>query len=127
MARVHSGAVIVTVVTALALAYVAHRRERDWDVMVRPLTTFVWVAIAQGAVGYTQYFNNVPAGLVAVHIVGAVAVWVSAIQLTLATRASLVETGEVRGVELTLLGVDHLDQDPVEPQRVPEVRQVLEP
>jgi heme a synthase len=127
VARVHSGAVILTVTAALVLAAVAHRDGRDWDVVTRPLTTFVWIAIAQGAVGYTQYFNDVPAGLVAVHVVGAVAVWVSALQLTLATRASLVEAGEVGRGELTLLRVDHLHQDPVEAQRVPEVGQVLEP
>ena len=126
VARVHSGAVILTVITALVLAYMARRRDRDWDVMVRPLTTFIWVAIAQGAVGYTQYFNNVPAGLVAVHVVGAVAVWVTALQLTLATRASVVQTRPEAGrSDLALLGVDHLDQDPVEPQRVPEVGEVL--
>jgi cytochrome c oxidase assembly protein subunit 15 len=128
VARVHSGAVILTVVAALVLAAAARRDRRDWDVMTRPLTAFVWIAIAQGAVGYTQYFNDVPAGLVAVHVVGAVAVWVSAVWLTLATRTSLVQGGGEGGrVELTLLGVDHLDQDPVEPQRVPEVGQVLEP
>jgi cytochrome c oxidase assembly protein subunit 15 len=127
VARGHSGAVILTVIVALGLAYQARRDERDWDVIVRPLTTFIWVAIAQGAVGYTQYFNDVPAGLVAVHVVGAVAVWVSALRLTLATRASLVQAGGERGGrELTLLGVDHLDQDPVEPERVPEVGQILQ-
>jgi heme a synthase len=128
VARIHSGAVILTVIVALVLAYKARQGERDWDVMVRPLTTFVWVAIAQGAVGYTQYFNNVPAGLVAVHVVGAVAVWVSAVHLTLATRASLVQARrEAGGGDLALLGVDHLDQDPVEPQRVPEVGEILQP
>jgi cytochrome c oxidase assembly protein subunit 15 len=128
VARIHSGVVILTVAAALALAYIAYRHPRDWNVMTRPLTAFVWLAIAQGAVGYTQYFNDVPAGLVAVHVVGAVAVWVSAVQLTLATRSSLVQAGRESGRgELTLLGVDHLDQDPIEPQRVPEVGQVLEP
>jgi cytochrome c oxidase assembly protein subunit 15 len=126
VARVHSGAVIFTVIAALVLAYTARRHARDWDVMLRPLTTFIWVAIAQGAVGYTQYFNNVPAGLVAVHVVGAVAVWVTALELTLATRASVVEARRETGrSDLALLGVDHLDQDAVEPQRVPEVGEVL--
>jgi len=126
VARVHSGAVILTVIVALALAYQARRADRDWDVMVRPLTLFIWIAIAQGAVGYTQYFNNVPAGLVAVHVVGAVAVWAAVLHLALATRASLVQGGHRGRVDLALLGVDHLDQDPVEPERVPEVGEILQ-
>ena len=61
------------------MAYCAHVRHRDWAAVSQPLTTFIWVAIGQGVVGYTQYFNDVPVGLVAVHIVGAVSVWVAAL------------------------------------------------
>src|SRR5215207_5817401 len=129
VARIHSIAVIVTVVIALAVAYCAHVRHRDWSAMRQPLTTFIWVAFARGMVGYTQYFNDVPVGLVAIHIVGAVALWVAALQLGLATRAaaSVVDDGGDHRRDVALLGVDHLHQDPVEANRILQVRQVLEP
>ena len=88
------------------------------------------VAILQGVVGYTQYFNDVPVGLVAVHIVGAVSVWVAVLQLLLATRAprSLLDDGRTEGRRhVALLGVDHLHEDAVEADRLLQIRQVLEP
>jgi cytochrome c oxidase assembly protein subunit 15 len=131
VARVHSVTVILTVITALVVAYCAHVRRRDWSAVSQPLTTFIWVAVGQGVVGYTQYFNHVPVGLVAIHVVGAVAVWVAALQLTLATRVALVASVDDRSGRrrrhVALLGIDHLHQDPVEADRVLEIGQVLEP
>jgi heme a synthase len=43
--------------------------------------------VAQAAVGYTQWFTGVPALLVGVHVLGAVAVWVAVLRTTLALRA----------------------------------------
>jgi heme a synthase len=128
VARVHSGAVIATVAAALALAYRAWRARREWDTLSRPLTAFVWLAVLQGAVGYTQYLNDVPAGLVAVHVVGAVVVWVAALDLLLACRAPMgsVDGARPRRGDLALLGVDHLDHDAVEPDGLAQVGEVLE-
>ena len=41
------------------------------------------VLVLQGVVGYLQYFTGVPAGLVAVHVLGACLTWVAALQLAL--------------------------------------------
>jgi cytochrome c oxidase assembly protein subunit 15 len=41
---------------------------------------------AQGAIGYTQYFSGLPAGLVWVHVSGSVLIWIAALQLMFATR-----------------------------------------
>jgi cytochrome c oxidase assembly protein subunit 15 len=46
----------------------------------------VAMLVAQGAVGYTQYFTGVPALLVGIHVFGAVAVWVSTVSLAVALR-----------------------------------------
>ena len=130
VARVHSITVIVTVITALLVAYCAHVRHRDWAAVSQPLTLFIWVAIGQGVVGYTQYFNDVPVGLVAVHIVGAVSVWVAALQLGLATRAAPAESvddGDVRRRHVALLGVDHLHENAIEANRLRQIGQILEP
>ena len=126
VARIHSGVVLCTVAMALVLALTAHHRPADWAVMERPVTAFVWIAVLQGVVGYTQYFSGVPAGLVAVHVIGAVSVWVAALWLTLSCRASI-DGGRPGGGDGALLGVDHLHQDAVEADGVLQVRQVLQP
>jgi cytochrome c oxidase assembly protein subunit 15 len=40
----------------------------------------------QGAIGYTQYFSGLPAGLVWVHVAGSVLIWIAALLLMFATR-----------------------------------------
>jgi cytochrome c oxidase assembly protein subunit 15 len=41
------------------------------------------VLCVQGAIGYIQYFNNVPPALVAIHIAGATALWVAVLRFRL--------------------------------------------
>jgi cytochrome c oxidase assembly protein subunit 15 len=49
-----------------------------------------WIVIAalllQGMIGYIQYFNHLPAGLVWVHVTGAVIVWIAVLRLFFALR-----------------------------------------
>jgi heme a synthase len=49
-----------------------------------------WIMIAslglQGLIGYVQYFNHLPAGLVWVHVTGAVLVWIAVLSLFFAVR-----------------------------------------
>jgi cytochrome c oxidase assembly protein subunit 15 len=49
-----------------------------------------WIMIAalllQGMIGYIQYFNHLPAGLVWVHVTGAVIVWIAVLRLFFAMR-----------------------------------------
>jgi heme a synthase len=75
VARVHS--LFVWVLVALTVALALRTRSRA-------VTVLLAVEVAQGAVGYTQYFMGVPAGLVAVHIVGVLAVWIAALRVKLA-------------------------------------------
>jgi cytochrome c oxidase assembly protein subunit 15 len=44
------------------------------------------VVLAQGGVGYIQYFTGVPALLVGVHVLGACLVWVAALRAGLAAE-----------------------------------------
>jgi cytochrome c oxidase assembly protein subunit 15 len=50
-----------------------------------------WVVLAaigtQGVIGYIQYFNHLPAGLVWVHVTGSVLVWIAVLRLFLTVRA----------------------------------------
>ena len=49
-----------------------------------------WLLLAligvQGAIGYTQYFSGLPAGLVWVHVSGSLLIWIAALQLMFAVR-----------------------------------------
>ena len=52
-----------------------------------------WIVLAglgvQGVIGYVQYFNHLPAGLVWVHVASSVAVWIFVLQLFLSTGTGL--------------------------------------
>jgi cytochrome c oxidase assembly protein subunit 15 len=41
---------------------------------------------AQGAIGYTQYFSHLPAGLVWVHVTMSAVLWILVLRLYLSTR-----------------------------------------
>jgi cytochrome c oxidase assembly protein subunit 15 len=85
VARVHGTAVLVLLGLVLALLRVLWR-----DGAPAPATdaarVLLVVLVAQAAVGYTQWFTGVPAVLVGVHVLGAVAVWVAVLRTALALR-----------------------------------------
>jgi cytochrome c oxidase assembly protein subunit 15 len=84
-ARVHGISVIVAVALAVVLAVLLRSRPDDRRALQGTLGTWIFIALLQAAIGYTQYFNEVPAGLVALHVAGATAVWVTTVWLLLAT------------------------------------------
>ncbi len=55
-------------------------------VVMRRATVLLGVTLAQGTVGYVQYFTGLPVVLVGLHVLGATLVWVAALRLLLATR-----------------------------------------
>ena len=75
--RIHSVIVWIAVLMALSLLWQLRKRAHDREVLDAPLTAWMCVAVAQGAVGYLQYANGVPPPLVARarrprhHVVGA--------------------------------------------------------
>ncbi len=86
VARIHSltvwGFLALTVAALVLLARTgASRRVRGRTVAL------VVLIVAQGALGYVQYFLGVPRGLVLLHVVGAVAVWIVALRFYLGLYA----------------------------------------
>jgi cytochrome c oxidase assembly protein subunit 15 len=81
--RLHGISVILflalTVVTLVSLA-----RAGAGRVLLRRAEVLLAVIVAQAAVGYVQYFTELPALLVGIHIAGATAVWVAVLRLDLA-------------------------------------------
>lgn len=54
------------------------------------------ISVAQGVVGYTQYFTGLPEVLVAIHVFGAVAMWVALLFLAPALRTRGLSPAEER-------------------------------
>jgi cytochrome c oxidase assembly protein subunit 15 len=82
VARIHSIAVWIL----LAMLLVALRwmwADRAPAQVRAAAQALLLVVVLQGAIGYTQYFTGVPALLVGLHIVGALAVWIATIHLNL--------------------------------------------
>lgn len=42
--------------------------------------------LAQGAIGYVQYFTHVPEALVAAHMLGSALMWIAVVRLALSLR-----------------------------------------
>lgn len=85
--RVHSASVLLCVAVTLIFVTQIRKNSSEWVRLKARLEIFLIVAVAQGGVGYLQYFSDVPAQLVAVHVALAVAVWISVLRLWIASRA----------------------------------------
>ena len=72
---------------ALAVAVVIGLR---FSTAPRQAVRFGWLVLvglgAQGVIGYVQYFNHLPAGLVWVHVSTSVLLWICVLRLYLSTR-----------------------------------------
>ena len=75
----HADAVIALFGLTLALA-VAMRTNK---VMLKKIYIFTFIALAQGTIGYIQYFTGIPEILVAAHLLGATLVWIAAWRIRL--------------------------------------------
>ena len=74
---------IVAIALAIVLAVRVQRRPHERRVMGATISSWIFVALLQAAVGYVQYFNDVPALLVGVHVAGATALWAMTVWLVL--------------------------------------------
>jgi len=86
-ARIHGATVIVTLLLGLAIAILLRRDGADRRALQRPLELWIFIGALQAAIGYTQYFNEIPALLVAVHVAGATALWAITVWLVTSTSA----------------------------------------
>ncbi|HXQ42997.1 MAG TPA: COX15/CtaA family protein [Acidimicrobiales bacterium] len=74
MARTHAEIVIVLGVLTLAALYLLDRTGAPARVVDRGRVLLA-VMVAQGVVGYTQYFTHLPALLVGIHVFGVTVLW----------------------------------------------------
>jgi len=86
VAILHADAVILIVGITLALLVAASVAQST----KKAIYIFFAVTLAQGAIGYTQYFTGIPEILVAAHLAGATIFWIAAWRI----RLSVVRTSQ---------------------------------
>jgi len=84
--RIHSATVLLCIAATLIFIGQVRKSTSEWTRLKAKLEIFLFMAVAQGGVGYLQYFSGVPAQLVAIHVAFAVAVWISVLRLWIAAR-----------------------------------------
>jgi heme a synthase len=85
VARIHGATVLIFVSLIIVLAVLDRRRRSNSD-FTEAISSLLVIAVAQGAIGYTQYFTGVPVVLVAAHIIGAVSMFLALCHLVVAPR-----------------------------------------
>jgi cytochrome c oxidase assembly protein subunit 15 len=93
VARVHSISVLVVLALTVWVA-VGLRDRRDVPDLRRGVQTLVSVIVVQGAIGYVQYFTDVPALLVGIHVAGSIGVWTATLFLHLRVANPVPLSGE---------------------------------
>jgi len=83
VSRLHAVSMIVTLSMIVALAVLVRRSSRGPEraSAERAVGRIIAITLAQGALGYWQYFTGVPAALVALHILGATLFWIAVVLL----------------------------------------------
>ena len=82
---IHADLVIALVGVTIALLIAVRLGESDEtkSILASRTQTFLIIALAQGAIGYIQYFTGLPEILVGAHLIGAVLVWIAAWNLVI--------------------------------------------
>ena len=78
MTRIHAEIVIAAVLVLLALLWLLWRTDAPARVQDAGRVLLA-VMVAQGIIGYTQFFTHLPAVLVGIHVFGAAMVWSTAL------------------------------------------------
>ena len=82
VARLHGTAMIVFLAATLVLGWMLRPGSVETNSAAagrarRDLSTLLTVLVAQAAIGYVQYFSDVPPLLVGIHVAGATTLWIT--------------------------------------------------
>ncbi|MBB4703415.1 COX15/CtaA family protein [Sphaerisporangium siamense] len=86
MARLHADAVWVVLGLTFALLFALHVTDSPGRAR-RGALVLLGVELAQGVIGYVQYFLAVPALLVGLHVLGSTLVWIAALRVVFLMRS----------------------------------------
>ncbi len=87
VARLHGSTVMIAIVVTLVIAWRVRSHPDDSPLAVA-VSTWLFCGVLQAAIGYAQYFNDVPALLVGIHVAGATLVTWATTHLILDTTRS---------------------------------------
>lgn len=105
VARLHGATVMVALAVAVVIAWRIRSDARDRSALTNVMSTWIFVGALQAAIGYVQYFNEVPPLLVGLHVAGATLVMLVTTQVVLDTARPVVGAdGGTRGV---VIGASH--------------------
>lgn len=93
-AHVHAVAAWVVCALALAMWLVLRVVDAPLDTRARARDLLI-VLLAQGVIGYVQYFTGVPELLVAAHMLGSSLMWIAVLRLALSLRERPVPTADI--------------------------------
>lgn len=85
VARAHSALAWATVALTVALMIGLRRAGAPGAIQRRAAELFA-AELAQGVIGYVQYFTGVPAQLVALHMLGSALMWIATLRVLFALR-----------------------------------------
>ena len=86
MAWLHAD-VVIALIGLTAAFYILIRHDKE---LSRKIAIFTVVALAQGAIGYIQYFTGIPEILVAAHLLGATLVWIAAWRIRISVTRTFI-------------------------------------
>lgn len=116
ISQAHADAVFLLIGLTVALWF-ALRAVNAPQAAVRATLTLLVIELAQGLIGFVQYFTHLPVLLVAAHMLGASLVWVGALAVlwSLRTRAAVAPLGVTPAAAATEPG-------PATPAPIPAAR-----
>ncbi|MCI3901821.1 COX15/CtaA family protein [Streptomyces spectabilis] len=85
VSKLHAVLAWIVVTLAFALWFVLKAVDAPAGPLARTRDLFL-VLLAQGAIGYVQYFTDLPEVLVAAHMLGSCAVWIAVLRVLLSLR-----------------------------------------
>ncbi|MEQ8436232.1 MAG: COX15/CtaA family protein [Ilumatobacter fluminis] len=95
-ARLHAVTVLTAIAIALLIAWRLRTVATDRQALMTPLSRWIGIGLTQAALGYIQYFSDVPELLVGIHVLGATLVMIATTFLVLDTRRAVSPDDEIR-------------------------------
>ncbi len=100
IARVHGTIVIATIAVMVALALRIKARPEERTELADAVSIWLFVGIIQAAIGYIQYFNDLPVLLVGAHVGGAAALTLATTHLVLRAKPAYADGSTLPTLEV---------------------------
>jgi cytochrome c oxidase assembly protein subunit 15 len=100
VARIHGVLVMATVAVVIVLASRISKRPAERAALTEAVSIWLFVGLLQAAIGYIQYFNDLPVLLVGTHVGGAAAVTLATTHLVLRARPCYGNGSALRTLEV---------------------------